>query len=59
MTKTVTFSVSTMNLKETIALKELGIDEKRSEIEIKQAVDAYFKEWVWNKVSFSYVIEEE
>ncbi|MGY3715790.1 hypothetical protein ACWE42_09730 [Sutcliffiella cohnii] len=46
-------------MKETIALKDLGIDEKRSEIEIKQAVDAYFKEWVWNNVSFSYVIEEE
>lgn len=59
MTKTVTFSVSAKNMKETIALKDLGIDEKRSEIEIKQAVDAYFKEWVWNNVSFSYVIEEE
>lgn len=59
MNKTVTFSVSAKNMEETISLKELGIDENRSETEIIQAVEAYFKEWVWNNVSFSYVIDEE
>ena len=59
MGKTVNFSVSAQHMKETVTLQKLGIDEDMSEIAIKKAVEVFLRDWVWNNVSFSYVIKEE
>jgi len=55
MSKTVTFSVTTKYVKETVSLQELGIDYK----EMKRAVEDFFRDWLWNNVSFSYIIHED
>ncbi|MEG0258397.1 MAG: hypothetical protein RR595_03340 [Lysinibacillus sp.] len=59
MSKTVTFSVTTKYIKEEIALQQLGIDENMDDKEMKEAVEEFFKDWLWNNVSFSYMIEED
>lgn len=57
MGKTVTISVSTKYVKETVTLQELGIDENMDDKAIKKAVEEYFRDWLWNNVSFSYIIK--
>ncbi|MGE7944801.1 hypothetical protein ACQKNB_22330 [Lysinibacillus xylanilyticus] len=59
MSKTVTFSVTTKYVKETVDLQELGIDEDLDDKEIKRAVEDFFRDWLWNNVSFSYIIDED
>ena len=57
MGKTVTISVSTKYFKETVTLQELGIDENMDDKAIKKAVEEYFRDWLWNNASFSYIIK--
>ncbi|PZX05762.1 hypothetical protein C7437_102226 [Psychrobacillus insolitus] len=57
MGKTVTISVSTKYVKETVTLQELGIDENMDDKAIKKTVEEYFRDWLWNNVSFSYIIK--
>ena len=57
MGKTVTISVSTKYVKETVTLQELGIDENMDDKTIKKTVEEYFRDWLWNNVSFSYIIK--
>lgn len=59
MNKTVTFSVTTKYVKETVNLQELGIDEDMDDKEMKRAVEGFFRDWLWNNVSFSYIIDED
>ena len=59
MSKTVTFSVTTKYVKETVTLQELGIDEDMDDKEMKSAVEDFFRDWLWNNVSFSYIIDED
>ncbi|MGY3186180.1 hypothetical protein [Lysinibacillus sp. TE18511] len=59
MSKTVTFSVTTKYVKETVNLQELGIDEDMDDKEMKRAVEDFFRDWLWNNVSFSYIIHED
>ena len=59
MGKTVDFSVSAQHMNETVTLQKLDIDENMSDIAIKKAVEEFLRYWVWNNVSFSYVINEE
>ncbi|MFB7159697.1 MULTISPECIES: hypothetical protein [unclassified Lysinibacillus] len=59
MSKTVTFSVSTKQVKEAVTLQELGIDEEMDDKAIKKAVEEFFRDWLWNNVSFSYIIDED
>ncbi|MGA3599032.1 hypothetical protein [Lysinibacillus agricola] len=59
MSKTVTFSVTTKYVKEAVTLQELGIDENLDDKEMKRAVEDFFRDWLWNNVSFSYIIDED
>jgi hypothetical protein len=59
MSKTVTFSVTTKYVKETVNLQELGIGEDMDDKEMKRAIEDFFRDWLWNNVSFSYIIDED
>lgn len=59
MSKTVTFSVTTKSVKEVVTLQELGIDDDMDDKEMKRAVEDFFRDWLWNNVSFSYIIHED
>ncbi|WP_368657096.1 hypothetical protein AB3Z07_13835 [Metabacillus halosaccharovorans] len=63
MGKTVTFLVSTNSegstLKETFSFGELGIEDDIDDNDEKKIIDACFKDWVWNNISYSYIIEKD
>lgn len=59
MGKAVTFSFSTKSVKETFNLQDNGVDENMDEVATLIAVEEFFRDWVWRKVSFSYIIEEK
>ncbi|MGE7950875.1 hypothetical protein [Lysinibacillus xylanilyticus] len=37
----------------------MGIDEDMDDKEMKRVVEDFFRDWLWNNVSFSYIIHED